>query len=385
VSFAQTHGFSAQERLPLQTLADALALALERTHLQRALEDERAQVAALDRRLGSAQDFSSGLLNLVATELRSPLASVKAYGETLGVVADQDRSVRSRFLGVIQEECDRMAHLLSDVSDLSRIEGGECTLRLTAVTLADMGQGVVDRLTEVAGARGVRIESHCDDARIEVDTDLMRRAIENLVQNAIEFSPEGGTVRLSLTSRADDWTCVVQDEGPPLPEADLSSVFDFHRASRGPSGRRNPGGSERSRRHAARARDHARRPVARGPAVGRTVGAARARRGAGSALASPRRCADRIRARAVSRARRPAGPTAAAVRCHRDDGRDARERLRRWCSWIPTAATCSWASTGHEGAALGRRTAIRSGIAGAAAQSTRSRSRTSRPTAASAA
>src|SRR5262249_49819950 len=60
VGFAATHGFGAQERLLLQTLADALALALERAHLHRALEDERAHVAALDRRPGSAPEFSSG-------------------------------------------------------------------------------------------------------------------------------------------------------------------------------------------------------------------------------------------------------------------------------------------------------------------------------------
>ena len=102
VGFAATHGFGPQERLLLQTLADALALALERAHLHRALEDERAQVAALDRRLGSAQEFSSGLLNLVATELRSPLASVKAYGESLEIVPVEEQATRRRFLGVIQ-------------------------------------------------------------------------------------------------------------------------------------------------------------------------------------------------------------------------------------------------------------------------------------------
>ncbi|HVQ26884.1 MAG TPA: ATP-binding protein, partial [Planctomycetota bacterium] len=233
VGFTATHGFGAQERLLLQTLADALALALERGHLQRALEDERAQVAALDRRLGSAQEFSSGLLNLVATELRSPLASVKAYGESLEIVPMEEHATRRRFLGVIQEECDRMNHLLGDVSDLSRIEGGECTLRLTALSLHELGRLTLERLAERAGARGVRVDLHADDARIEVDLDLMRRALENLVQNAIEFSPEGGTVRLSLTSRAEDWTCVVQDDGPPLPEADLANVFEhFHRTRR---------------------------------------------------------------------------------------------------------------------------------------------------------
>jgi len=219
VGFSATHGFGAQERLLLQTLADALALALERSHLHRELEDARTQAGALERRLGSAQEFSARLLNLVTTELRSPLASLKAYGESLALVPENQRDTRRRFLEVIQQECDRMAQLLGDVADLSRIEGGECTLRLAALTLNDLGRLTHESLAALAGARGVRLELKADDARIEVDLELMRRAIENLVQSAIEASPEGGRVRLSLTSRAEDWTCTVLDDGPPSPDA----------------------------------------------------------------------------------------------------------------------------------------------------------------------
>ena len=218
VGFSATHGFGAQERLLLQTLADALALALERSHLHRELEDARTQAGALERRLGSAQEFSARLLNLVTTELRSPLASLKAYGESLALVPENQRDTRRRFLEVIQQECDRMAQLLGDVADLSRIEGGECTLRLAALTLNDLGRLTHESLAALAGARGVRLELKADDARIEVDLELMRRAIENLVQSAIEASPEGGRVRLSLTSRAEDWTCTVLDDGPPSPD-----------------------------------------------------------------------------------------------------------------------------------------------------------------------
>lgn len=233
IGFTALHTFGAHERLLMQTMGDALALALERQHLRRALEDERAQVTGLERRLSSSQEFSSGLLNLVATELRSPLASVKAYSESLELVAEHAKATRGRFLGVINEECDRMASLLADVNDLSRIEGGECTLRLSTLTLADLGHGIVDRLGDVARARGVTLQLEADDVRVEIDADLMRRGIENLVNNAIEFSPQCGTVKLSLDGRNEEWTCVVQDDGPPLPDEDLASVFEhFHRARR---------------------------------------------------------------------------------------------------------------------------------------------------------
>ncbi len=372
VGFAQPHVFNPQERLLLQTMGDALALAIERVHLRRALEDERAQATGLERRLASSQEFSAGLLNLVATELRSPLASVKAYSESLEMVAPHAKSTRTRFLGVIHEECDRMATLLADVSDLSRIEGGECTLRLTATSLRELGRAALDRLSDSAHQRGVLLQLDADDTRVEVDVDLMRRGIENLVHNAIEFSPLGGHVMLSLSGRSEDWTCVVQDEGPPLPDEDLASVFEhFHRARREP-----PPGSPAATRGPAASRLGL--AIARGiielhaghlwveqpPGVvgGRTPG--------------PRFCFNApARQTASARARRVARQALG-----RSDLQPLFDAIVEMVGVTLESSLVSLvlvdpdrgdlfvaASTGHGGAVKGRRTALRSGVAGAVA------------------
>ena len=371
VGFSATHGFGTQERLLLQTLGDALALGLERSHLHRALEDERAQVAALERRLASAQEFSASLLNVVATELRSPLASVKAYGESLGLVPEHEQDTRSHFLEVIDQECDRMAHLLGDVSDLSRIEGGECTLRLASLTLNELGRLTYERTAPLAGARGVKLELEADDARIEVDLEWMRRALDNLVQNAIEFSPEGGRVRLSLTSRAEDWTCVVQDDGPPLPEAHLANAFEhFHRARRpAPDG------------DAKRAPEAARGSAATRLGLAITRGIVELHAGRlwaeqPPAPAGPRFCFTApLKPTASARARRVARQALG-----RPDLQPLFDAIVEMVGATLESALVSLvlvdpdrgdlfvaASTGHEGALVGRRTAIRSGVAGAVA------------------
>jgi signal transduction histidine kinase/putative methionine-R-sulfoxide reductase with GAF domain len=224
--FAAPRDFPPAERLLLQSLSDALALALERAHLRRALEDERAQASRLEHQLASAREFSASLLNLVVTELRSPLSSVKAYSESLDQMAPQSRSARAQFLDVIHEECDRMASLLTDVNDLARIEGGGCTLRLSAISLRELGRASLDRLREIARERGVALELEADETRVEVDHELLRRAVENLVRNGIEFSPRGGTVKLTLAGKESDWTCAVHDQGPALPDSALASAFD---------------------------------------------------------------------------------------------------------------------------------------------------------------
>jgi HD-GYP domain-containing protein (c-di-GMP phosphodiesterase class II)/signal transduction histidine kinase len=371
VGFAQLHLFNSQERLLLQTMGDALALALERTHLRRALEDERAHVSGLERRLATSQDFSSGLLNLVATELRSPLASVKAYSESLEKVADNAAATRTRFLGVINEECDRMTSLLGDVNDLSRIEGGECTLRLSALTLRELGHSIVEHMAAAARPHGVALVLHADDARVEIDADLMRRGIGNLVANAIEFSPHGGTVRLSLTGRTDEWTCVVEDDGPPLRDEDLASVFEhFHRARRQapPGSGASARGVGATRLGLAIARGivelHAGRlwaeqpPVAQGKSSGprfcftapvRQTASARARRVARQALGRPdlQPLFDAI-VEMVAVTLETSLVSLVLVDPDRGD--------------LFVAA-----STGHEGIVTGRRTALRSGVAGAVA------------------
>lgn len=234
VAFSGPRVLTGPERRFLQALADALALALERADLVRALDGERARVAAAERRLAAAQDAASVLMGIVAHELRSPLSSIKAYAETLSGNLDNARAPRQRFLGIIDEECDRLASLVSDVHDLSRLEGGECTLRLTTASLTQFGRETCASLAESASRRKVVIAcEHDGEARVELDPDFARRAVANLVENAIEFSPEGATVRVRFSVRGDEWVCAVTDDGPPPPAEDLALVFEgFYRARR---------------------------------------------------------------------------------------------------------------------------------------------------------
>jgi len=234
VAFARPRALPGAERRFLQALADALALALERADLVRALDEERTRVVTAERRLATAQEAASALMAIVAHELRSPLSSIKAYAETLGSNLDNPRAPRGRFLHIIDEECDRLASLVTDVHDLSRLESGECTLRLNTISLAEFGRDLCTSLAEAASQRRVTIvHEHEGDARIELDPDFARRALANLVQNAIEFSPEGGAVRVRFAVRGDEWTCSVTDDGPPPPAEDLALVFEgFYRARR---------------------------------------------------------------------------------------------------------------------------------------------------------
>ncbi len=234
LAFGEPRTITAPERLFAQALADALALALERQGLVQALDEERARTASAERRLHGAHEATSGLMSIVAHELRSPLSSIKAYAETLAGNLDNTAAPRERFLEVIDEECDRLASLVADVHDLSRIESGEHTLRLTSTTASELGRDVCVRLSDLAARRGVTLDFTVEaDARLEADVDHLRRVLANLIENALQFSPARGTVRVNVCARGDECVCSVTDEGPALPAADLATVFEgFYRARR---------------------------------------------------------------------------------------------------------------------------------------------------------
>ncbi len=234
VAFAGPRSLQGPERRFLQALADALALAFERADLVRALDEERTRVVAAERRLATAQEAASALMAIVAHELRSPLSSIKAYAETLGSNLDNPNAPRGRFLNVIDDECNRLGALVTDVHDLSRLESGECTLRLTTQSLTEFGREVCAALADTAARRRVTLaHEQSGDARVELDPDFTRRALANLIENAVEFSPEGATVRVRFAVHGDEWSCSVTDDGPPPPTEDLSAVFEgFYRARR---------------------------------------------------------------------------------------------------------------------------------------------------------
>lgn len=368
-AFPTPRRWSGGERMFLQSLGDALALALERQSLQQALEQAHVKITGLERRLATARESSAGLLSIVAHEARSPLASIKAYTEALADHLNDARAPRERFLSIVGEETDRLASIVADVHELSRIEGGECPLRLTGTPLSRLGADALEAAAEALRARGVhaRLEVR-DDASAEVDADLAVRVIENLVRNAAQFSPQGGEVTVRLSQDGTEWTCSVSDAGTVLPPGDLAKVYEgFYRSGRRPESAGTVSESTRLglaithvivQLHGGRL--WAEQPV---DAEGRAVGAR-------FCVAAP------LQQVASPRARRIARQTVG-----RDDLQELFEAIVEMVAASLEAGIVSLvlvdpergdlfvaASVGHEnGVVRGRRTTLRSGVAGSVA------------------
>jgi signal transduction histidine kinase len=189
----------------------------------RAYEAERRRVEELARLSQLRADFVS----LVSHELRSPMAAVIGAARTLQdrwrmLTADQ----RESFLALIGDETARLAELVGDVLDTSRIEAGTFSYRFEEV---DLGR-IVDEAVEtavlaqqdvpvVASVRGALPEIRGDRARL-------RQVLGNLIENAVKYSPEGGEVRVSAAAANGAVRIAVRDAGPGIPGDQQGRIFE---------------------------------------------------------------------------------------------------------------------------------------------------------------
>jgi signal transduction histidine kinase len=212
--------FSAEEIELAGLLGRLVASAVQNIH---AYETERRTVEELRRLSALRADFVS----LVSHELRTPMAAVIGSARTLQqrwreLSADQ----RESFLELISGETNRLAELISDVLDTSRIEAGTFSFRFRDVDLAQLVQDVV--ATAQLGQDEVHLHANVDGLLPEIrgDAERLRQVLTNLVDNAIKYSPAGGEVEVHVY-REDSFVRIdVSDHGPGIAKEDQKLIFE---------------------------------------------------------------------------------------------------------------------------------------------------------------
>ena len=179
----------------------------------------------------------------VSHELRTPLTAIRGYVEALSE-SDTDPDDSRRFLAIITRHTERMERLVKDLLRLARLDAGQETLDITDCETRTLAQAVVADLARPVADRRQRVEIAiaADAEVVRGDAAKLHDALRNLVSNAVTYSPEGSTVRIHV-ERADGRIAIaVSDEGPGIPDEDLSRVFErFYRVDK--SRARDPGGT----------------------------------------------------------------------------------------------------------------------------------------------
>jgi two-component system phosphate regulon sensor histidine kinase PhoR len=179
----------------------------------------------------------------VSHELRTPLTSIKGFVETLLAGNLDDRALTERFLKIISGETDRMIALINDLLDLSRIESGKQPLKLGPVDIKEIFDDTIMILQSNADAKNMTVQNLIyDPVIVEGDEKLLKQVAINLVDNAIKYTPEGGTVTVEAIKSPDEVEIIVSDNGVGIPAQHLDRVFErFYRVDKGRA--RNMGGT----------------------------------------------------------------------------------------------------------------------------------------------
>lgn len=195
-------------------------LAVELVRTNQRIAEARARQKALE-------DSRRELVAWMSHDLRTPLSALQAMAAALEdrVVADED--TMARYHAGIRNEADRLAGMIDDLFVLSRIHAGTVLSRLELQALAELVSDAVAALQPVAEARRVRLAARSEDGLfVHADDVAFGRALRNLLTNAIEYTPPGGSVELSAARDGDRVRIEVADECGGIADADLPRLFD---------------------------------------------------------------------------------------------------------------------------------------------------------------
>ncbi|HEM3410862.1 TPA: cell wall metabolism sensor histidine kinase VicK [Streptococcus suis] len=173
----------------------------------------------------------------VSHELRTPLTSVKSYLEALDEGALTE-SVAPSFVKVSLDETNRMMRMITDLLSLSRIDNQVGQIDVELINFTAFVTFILNRFDQMKNTDSDKVYTIVRDYQIspiwvEIDTDKMTQVLDNILNNAIKYSPDGGTITFSMKTTDSQLIVSVSDEGLGIPKTDLPRIFDrFYRVDK---------------------------------------------------------------------------------------------------------------------------------------------------------
>ena len=194
------------------------------------LGNDIAQLKKLER-------VRSEFLGNVSHELRTPIFSLQGFLETLLDGAVDDPSVNRDFLEKAHKHAGRLNALLNDLIEISRIESGEMKMSFRFMNLADFLREVTGEMSAQAAKKRLTLAleaGECSGDNVYADRDRLKQVMINLLDNAIKYTDDGGSISVSMRREGTDWVCVeVADSGSGIPPQHLTRIFErFYRVDK---------------------------------------------------------------------------------------------------------------------------------------------------------
>ncbi len=183
-------------------------------------------------RFREAEELKTTFISAISHELKTPVAIIKGYASTLRREdAHWDEEVVKRSLEAIEEEADRLDRLIENLLEASRIQAGKLKLELGDVWIPQIAAKVVDFYSRQSPRHRFEVAFPPDFPVILADEERIREVFENLINNAVKYSPQGGNIWVGGWAEPDRVVIYVADQGIGIPKDEQERIFErFYRA-----------------------------------------------------------------------------------------------------------------------------------------------------------
>ncbi len=220
-------------------IAEQLSVIVEKGHLVSQLAAQKELLERQNEELRRLSTLKNNLLGMVAHYLRNPVAIVQMMTAILrNQQLQRPPAEHQRMLDDIYRQTEHMLAMLNDLLDLSQIENGTVTIVPESVAIGPLLEETISRHQLLANPKHTRIVLHSPvDGAVYADPLRLRQVLDNLISNAVKFSPPGSTITISVERDHNYWKFAVTDQGPGISPDERNRLFEvFSRLSARPTG-----------------------------------------------------------------------------------------------------------------------------------------------------
>jgi len=209
-------------RQTLDAIGSLVAIAIERARAIEQLSETEAE--------RQGERLKSALLDSIAHDFRTPLTSIKAAVTDLLGPQQGQNAQQQELLTIINEECDRLNHLVEEAAEMSKLEGGEFELHFEAVPVAFLVESSLQQLKKALGDREIIVKLADDLPPVRADLSRAKDILVQLIDNANIYSPKDKPITITGEQTGDSVTLSVADNGPGIDSFEQGLIFDkFYR------------------------------------------------------------------------------------------------------------------------------------------------------------